>query len=202
MTDFEYNKLDHPSLQEPDELWHQYEREARNDELVEAPTAESVNDICNATTWKHSRLSMVFEYVDDLSPAQFLCLLGMQWPNFHHVRVHVEELRQMFSCASPVELDGMMNPQERAIQARLPDEFLAYRGAYLENADGLNWYLNREPASEIPLLPSNRIEASPFLVTARVRREDCVVKLEDGLLTVVAWKVEIQRREMLPRTGH
>lgn len=100
-------------------------------------------------------------------------LLGKHWSSFDNVSEYYNELSDLFS-AYDWPINALMDKDERAKLAGMPDEFIVYRGCYQHNKDGVSWTTNREVAERFPTLNRYKQEGQPLLVKARVKKCDVV----------------------------
>jgi hypothetical protein len=95
----------------------------------------------------------------------------------------------------------MMDPEERAALALLPDRLTIYRGCYPVNRPGRSWFLNREIATQIPYKHRYRgpslLGHSPILRTGTVARSRAVLKLDRKEGEIIAAYVCITGESLL-----
>jgi hypothetical protein len=103
--------------------------------------------------------------------------LGEEWECSDNVGHYKDEILERLWEATRAQLDAMMNEEEQAAWAALPDEITAYRGCSSINQDGMSFSLDRDIAAEFPTLPRYRAE-EPLLVEARIPKRFSVLKLE------------------------
>jgi len=156
---------------------------------------------CLADKTNH-RMRSVLAFSDDLSRRALFSLMGRQWNTCLDLSLSTTQLREVAEMATPAELEAMMTEEERELWNGLPEEFSAYRACYRPDVFGLRWSLGRTIASKYPFLPHLRQERSPLLAEARVRRADCVLKLQADEIEIVIWSPKVASVEQLPPFTH
>jgi hypothetical protein len=114
-------------------------------------------------------------------------LLGRHWSACDRIGADGKVLRRILRSATPVQIDMMMTDRERAFRDQLPEKFIAYRGCYELNRDGLSYSSRKEIAEKFPFLARYRQQSGqPLLLTARVDRIKAIVKLDRGEREIIA----------------
>lgn len=91
----------------------------------------------------------------------------------------------------------MMNSTERHALASLPRRVKVYRGCYGFNEDGMSWSLSREVAGDFIARYQRYVhkDVAPVILTGRVERSKCVLKLDRGEQEIISSHVKIVKRE-------
>jgi hypothetical protein len=134
----------------------------------------SITRFCNS----YQRIPAILRLESDpAEPLKWFRLLGEEWTVCDNVGLHKDAILERLRDATRAQLDAMMNEEEQAAWAALPDEITAYRGCSSINQDGMSFSLDRDIAAEFPTLPRYRAE-EPLLVEARIPKRFSVLKLE------------------------
>ena len=132
---------------------------------------------------------------------EWLTLLGEEWEVCDDIGFHTEWLIEDSPLADALQGHGrehLMNEEERAAYAALPDEFEVWRGCYAANAHGLSWSLERSTAERFPTLHRYRGEGRPMLIRARARKaEVAAIKLRRNEAEVITWRPRIISKRFL-----
>lgn len=138
-------------------------------------------------------------------------LLGSEWSTCDNLWMWRGYLRQELRGASREELDAMMEPEELAALALMPESFTVYRGCYPLNRSGMSWSLDRDIAAHFPHLMRyygpglHRYSQAPILRTGTVTRSRAVLKLGHKAEEIIAHAVNITGEETLdhpPQSHH
>jgi hypothetical protein len=133
-----------------------------------------------------------------VSRPDWFALLGSEWSVCDSIWSARAEIRWRLRTASRAELDLMMEPEERAALARLPERFTVYRGCYQINRAGLSWTTERRVAERFPQLTRYRRSAErPILRIGTVARDRVVLKLDRAEQEIIAAYVHVMREEPL-----
>ncbi len=133
------------------------------------------------------------EYVWD-----WLTLLGDAWSRCDNISIHMETLinETPFQdlLSDPLTWrDAMMDAEERAALALLPEVVTIYRGCYANNKDGLSWSLDRDVAEQLPLKHRYTQDGQPLLIRATIARDDILaLKLDRSEREVIAWQPKVR----------
>lgn len=126
-------------------------------------------------------------------------LLGSEWTDSDRIWRRRAEIRELLRSASREELDLIMEPEERAALALLPERFTVYRGCYPVNRAGLSWSADRSVAATFPWrVRYRRREGQPILRSGTVTRDRVVLKLDRQEQEIIAARVTDIREERCP----
>lgn len=123
----------------------------------------------------YERIPVLVYAAPYMAAADWLALLSDNWENCDNIGEHVVDLMS-FTPLGDLTTDlaplrsHLMNEDERAALAALPDEVTVYRGCYALNKWGLSWTTDRAVAERFPTLHRYRQDGQPLLVTARARK--------------------------------
>lgn len=173
--------------------------------MKNAPTATTANQsakhysirpLPEILRWcdSYSRIpTLLSEYPNHAdNPAQWFQSLGEEWSFCDNIGIFVDELRFIMRTASLEQLSLMMTEQERDSLAGMPDSFTVYRGCYRINANGLSWTRDPNVARKFPYLHRYRRHGdTPLLLTATVKRSQCVLSLDRNEDEIICTDVEI-----------
>lgn len=147
-----------------------------------------------------TRLPVLLALVPFCESRQWFRLLGEQWSLCDNVGKHWVDLLALFQFAKRADLVCMMNADERKAHAALPETFTAWRGCFDFNARGFSYSLDRDIAAKFPTYPRYHVPGrQPLLLTATIRRSECVLKLDRSEREIVAFAPEIVSEERLKR---
>lgn len=149
---------------------------------------------CNS----HSRLPTIISIAYLMDADDWLQLLGESWQRCDNISQCRQELEDEtpfdFLIQEPIEWrDRMMDDEERAALAALPDIVTIYRGCYANNKNGLSWTLRREVAERFPFHHRYTQEGQPLLIRATIARDQILaLKLDRTEQEVIAWRPKIR----------
>jgi hypothetical protein len=133
-----------------------------------------------------------------VSKPDLFSLLGSEWSTCDSIWSYRGIIRSVLLRASRKELDLMMELEERAALALLPERFTVYRGCYAINRAGLSWSTDRETAARFPsLMRYRRPDERPILRVGTVSRDRVVLKLDREEQEIIAAHVWAIREEPL-----
>lgn len=121
-----------------------------------------------ATESSFSRLDLIIALHPKMHPNEWLQLLGEWWEVCDNIWVHRKKLKKILGTSGPIL--EMMNDEEKAALAALPDKIVVHRGCGPENMLGASWTTSREVAERFPFLMRYKTK-EPILVTATVRKK-------------------------------
>lgn len=121
----------------------------------------------------------------------WLRLLGEEWSVCDNIGKNADRLLDETPFADlaerPQGRELLMDADEQAALAALPDEVTVFRGCYASNKWGLSWSLDRDLAAKFPTLNRYTQDGQAFLVKARVRKADIIaLKLDRGEAEIIA----------------
>jgi len=143
----------------------------------------------------YSRLGDVFNIKVQVSPDDFLKLLGEFWPMIDNFFEYKEDLKKVLPLTMCSQL---MSVNELNYLKNIESEVSIYRCAEKGlNEDGLSWTLDKNIAKEFAKY--NRYEKSePILLSAKVAKTNIVaIKLDRNEFEVITFGPEIINREQL-----
>lgn len=122
--------------------------------------------------------------------------LGQWWSVCDNIGQYRKALKlAMYLGSTPTPIPEMMNEEEQAALAALPERITVYRGCGAENMLGASWSLERDVAAGFPYLNRYKVR-EPVLVTATVRRDRiCALKLnrnEHEIITFNARRLGVE----------
>lgn len=145
-----------------------------------------------------TRLPVLLALVPFCAPQEWFRLLGKKWSDCDNIGRYRLELWLIFHLAKRADIERMMDADERKAHAALPETFTAWRGCYDFNQEGFSYSLDRDLAAEFPTLHRYHVpERQPLLLTAKIRRSECVLKLDRNEQEIVAFAPEIVSEEPL-----
>lgn len=122
----------------------------------------------------------------------WLTLLGDHWPACGHTWLHVEGLRHRLGPAGPHL--PMMDSDEKAAYAALPQHLMVFRGCSSRYLDGASWSLDPDVAREFGT--DTHSVPDPVLLTAIVRKQDVLAlkgcDVEQEVITFRSRRVAIE----------
>ncbi|RYG85578.1 MAG: hypothetical protein EON59_11900 [Alphaproteobacteria bacterium] len=131
----------------------------------------------------HRRPEVLTDLRERLASHLWLRLAGEYWSRCEGDRRALSDAMRTFE-----DWSGLMTSQrERTLHGSLPDEVVVWRGCHLGlNEDGLSYSLDADGAGHYPMRGRYRQdEAEVVMVRAVVERDQCVVKLDCGVLEVL-----------------
>ena len=133
----------------------------------------SFSEFCNS----YQRIPAILRLESDpAEPLKWFRLLGEEWTDCDNVGQYKDEILERLRDATRAQLDAMMNEEEQAAWADLPDEITAFRGCSAINQDGMSFSLSRDIAANF--LSLHRYETEePLLVEAKIPKRFSVLKL-------------------------
>lgn len=139
----------------------------------------------------YGQLPAILERFERSLQEQDACyrLLGSEWSGIDHIGPTKRAVVRILRTAGDAGRKLMMTDEEQAALAALPKVLTVYRGCYSFNRNGLSWSLDPRVACRFPLLSRFDHRGSgdtPLLLTARVRRDRCVLKLDGGEVEIIA----------------
>lgn len=141
--------------------------------------------LCNSYTRMPTLIQEYPESVGDI--LSWFTVLGEEWSCCDNIGEYAPELRAIFKTADQRYLAAMMTAEEQATLSGLPDMITVYRGCYAINSDGLSWSLCRDTALGFTSLHRyHRPGETPLLITGRVPRQTCVLKLDRNEQEVIS----------------
>ncbi|MDE2137929.1 MAG: hypothetical protein KGJ68_10875 [Gammaproteobacteria bacterium] len=150
----------------------------------------SLDDALGASRLANSFTRIRTVVLSPVSRPDWFRLLGSEWSVCDSVWSARGVIRSMLLEASREELDLMMEPEERAALALLPERFTVYRGCYAVNRAGLSWSTDRSIAERFPrLMRYNRPGEQSILRTGTVARDRVVLKLDRDEKEIIAARV-------------
>lgn len=128
-----------------------------------------------------------------MSIAEWFAELGGNWTLCDNLYTHAAFFRKVLHHAPRTHLDAMMAPEEREAFDRLPQILTVYRGCYGFNRNGLSWSLSRDVAEQFvtTLWRYRRPGLTGLLLTGRVNKNNCVLKLGRAEQEVIAPRVRV-----------
>jgi hypothetical protein len=144
-----------------------------------------------------TRMEVVADWLNLLPRADCFRLLGSEWTTSDRIWRSRGNLRGLLRSASREQLDLMMEPEELAALARMPERFTVYRGCYAINRPGLSWSTDRAVAEEFPRRARYIRPERPLLRIGTVRRDRAVLKLDRNEQEIIADHVSGIREELL-----
>jgi len=118
---------------------------------------------------------------DLFSDEQYWMLLGVAYCNQRCTHNRRDLFDELFRSKRPGR-EHLMNEEQRAIFARLPEEFVVYRGYSDDDwdgyADGIAWILDRHHA--VWFANRHRGAKNVRVIRAKVRKEDVWAYFGDG----------------------
>ena len=126
--------------------------------------------------------------------------LGKAWSISDNIGAYRLDLMRILADATPHQRDLMMSGGERQALSMQTELLTVYRGCYEFNMRGLSWSLNRAVAAVFPFLTRHahhRRGLQPVLLTGRVRRDRCVLKLDRNEQEIIATRVRRLRIDKL-----
>lgn len=135
-------------------------------------------------TRAHLRAPVLVELHSALLAHRWLRLVGEFWPRIEGDRARLAELMRQ----EPVWRGLMTMRLESLVWSRLPDTFTAWRGCYRGlNEDGVSYSLSEAAARGFPFMGRFRDDfGEPVLIEATIGRGACAVKIDSGVLEVLA----------------
>ena len=127
----------------------------------------------------------------------WLKVLGSHWEHCNDIGHVKAEIRKVLLGSDRTQLDLMMTGEERAAFEKLPATLTVYRGCYPHNRSGLSWTLSRAVAAKFPSLLGYYRGPDALLLTARVSRKYCVLKLGRSEDEIIAPRVRLVQVEAL-----
>lgn len=159
--------------------------------------ARQALEFCNS----YDRARTLWALSWELPVPDWLTLLGDEWSVCDNLWRYRRQFLRILNMASPAELQLMMTTEEREAHARLPERFVAYRGCYPHNRNGLSYTLDKDIAQRFPTLNRYRQEGQDaLLVTALTWRDKSVLKLDRNEQEVIAIRRRIVGATPLPRS--
>lgn len=108
----------------------------------------------------------------EISNEDYWELVGSVWTDSENIWQNEDEWEYLFASQRPGR-EHMMDEEERAAFAALPDTLTVYRGCHRElNEDGLSWTLDRERAAWFAKRFANVTESDPIVHVGDVRKAD------------------------------
>jgi hypothetical protein len=146
----------------------------------------------------YSRMPVLLDHFD--GTLDWFRVLGDEWSGCDNIWKYRSKVAGILSKTGPAERDAMMTDDERGALAALPPVLTVYRGAYWFNKRGLSWTLDRAVAEKFPFLmryAHHYHGHAPLLLTGRVRRDRCVLKVDRNEVEIIAPRMHITAHERL-----
>lgn len=146
-----------------------------------------------------TRISVVLQNRANMDRAAWFSQLGDAWSMCDNIAGWRPVLRSILRDASRHDLDLMMNDEERAALAAMPERFEVWRGCYARNRPGLSWTTDSAIAERFVRLNRYRRPGElPVLRRGHTKRERSVLKLDRGECEVITPTVFKITEEALP----
>ena len=149
-------------------------------------------------TGSYARMEALFRILPRVERGRWFQLLGHEWSGCDNIGRYTDVLKSVLYFADPAHIELMMTEEERAFRDSLPPIFTAWRGCYEHNWEGLSYSLHRDIAARFPYLARYRAKGRPLLLTAKVWREQAIVKLGREEFEVIAIDPELVGEKRLP----
>lgn len=153
---------------------------------MKRPMAEARAAVLEAPP--HARPSVLSELYTEMAPHWWIKLVGDFWSRCEGDRLMLAALMRSVPDWGP-----LMGRLERATWAHLPNTFIAWRGCYQDmNEGGLSYSTQLVQARVYPFIGRYREdEELPILITAKIRKAACAVKVDMGVMEVLAAQPEV-----------
>lgn len=148
---------------------------------------------CNS----YNRLEAIIGLASSLECDDWMRLLGENWTCCDNISQLADELLEFTPFGSwergSTLGQYMMDEQEAAQLAELPEIVTAWRGCHNHNKRGLSWSLDRSTAERFPFLNRYRSEGQPLLVRAEISKADVIaLKLDREEAEIIAVDIKIR----------
>jgi hypothetical protein len=162
---------------------------------TEADRLRDALRFCNS----YSRLPSMLSLYPSSHQSAWFEVLGEEWSCCDNVGNYRNELGEIFITATRSDFELMMVDDERQTFGTLPDEIIVYRGCYPINIDGLSWSLSKDVAARFPKMARyQRADSQPLLLTGKILKSDCILKLDRREQEIVSCKVRLVNMEIFP----
>ncbi len=168
-------------------------RRASLDDFVPVKTADRITpgDVLGRAD-SYSRLPILLALAAYVEAGEWFQLLGDAWSTCDNIGERSASLAMLFHAAGPAHISRMMTSEERAAHAGLPGSFSAWRGCYDFNQYGFSYSLDKNTAAGFPFLNRYRQNGrQAILVEARIKRTECVIKLDRSEREIIAFSPKI-----------
>lgn len=153
------------------------------------------DDVEELLVWgdSYQQLPMLMDMLPHLPRPVLFHVLGNYWEGFDNIGHFRLPLAKLLRSASRAELDLMMDIDERAALAAMPDAITVYRGCYGINRRGLSWTTDIKVAAKFPtLMRYRRPGERPLLLRATAYRDRAVVKLGRSESEVIVFDAMVE----------
>lgn len=175
----------HPAL-------HNYQYKVAKEELAKAESEKDWIKVIRLHERPY-RLGALKQYADKLSDEQYWETLGGVWANIENIHQYGKDVHKLLTSNRP-HREKMMDKEEAAELASLPEELTIYRGFVPgKNRDGWSWTLNKDKAEWFakrfaPLFGKGKVATgtcakSDVIALLLGRNEDEVI-IDPGRVTV------------------
>jgi hypothetical protein len=123
--------------------------------------------------WRFEALTNIADSLTDIEFWDAVCLV---WMDSENIRQHQDEWDELLRSDRPGR-ENMMDDEERAALAALPDVIDVYQGHTDERDDGWSWTTDRNKAIWFGHRFANLEQAEARMTTGMVRREDITAYL-------------------------
>lgn len=152
---------------------------------------------CNSCSRLPTLIDLYYPAFESGLNSEWLALLGREWSLCDNISEYLDDLICFLPDDGPVI--EMMDDDEQAAFAQLPDVVTIYRGAGKANRMGASWSLDEQVARRFPTLNRYR-QKTPMLYTARVSKERILaVKLDREEQEVITFNAEIIKSQRIRR---
>jgi hypothetical protein len=135
----------------------------------------------NTVVYLHERpyradalLALVRERGDEISDEDYWDLVGDVWVDSENIWQNEETWEELLGSDRPGR-EHMMDEEEQAALAALPDTLTVYRGCWAEvNEDGLSWTTDRAKAGWFAKRFADAHEQTPIVLVAEVDKANVV----------------------------
>ena len=187
--DFDWNAVWPGSPSDPEyvALWEErYKRELSPD-LNQA--REWVFRCCGSS----QKMDALFYLEGEMDFPDWLVLLGDLWTSCDNIGLYKDDIFGILedSLMDPLTMiPGLMDDEEKAAFAALPDEITIYRGCGPRNKCGMSWSLNCDIAIRFPFYGRYRSDC-PTLLTAVIKKtRAAAIKLSRNEQEIIVFELE------------
>lgn len=146
----------------------------------------------------HALWKIAVEHGAEIDNETYWGLVGGVWVDSENIYQNEEEWEYLFESERPGR-EHMMDEEEQAALAALPDTLTVYRGCHRElNEDGLSWTLDRDRAAWFARRFADVTGADPIVHVGEVRKADVMAYfLGRNEAEIVLINPDVVRRDYL-----